>query len=334
MEFDRGYISPYFCTNKERLIVEMDNPYILVTDKKISSAQDILPILQQIATTGSQLLIIADDLDGDALSTLVVNKMRGSIKVAAVKAPAFGDRRKAILQDIAILVGAQYITEDTGWVLKDVDADVLGKASQVTITKDKTTLVVAQGNEKSIQERIAQIESEITIAQNSYDKEKLQERKARLQGGVAVIKVGAATETEMKQKKQIFEDSLHSTRSALEEGIVVGGGVALLHAAKRYQDKIENKEEAIGAQILLRAAEDPFRQIVLNGGYDPSLMLEECLEKGPPFGFHAITERVENLKDAGIMDSVKVVKNSLIHAVSIAGIVFLSEAVIVDAKED
>lgn len=334
MEFDRGYLSAYFCTNAESLTVEMNHPNILVTDKKISSAQDILPILQHVATTGQELLIIADDLDGDALSTLVVNKIRGTLKVAAVKAPAFGDRRKAILEDIAILTGAQLITEEKGLVLREIEADVLGKAAQIIISKEKTTIVGGQGAAEAIKARIDQIEQEIKNSTSTYDKEKLQERKAKLSGGVAVIKVGAPTESEMKQKKQMFEDSLNATRSALEDGIVVGGGVALVRAAKAYKGDLLQKEEEVGVQILLRACETPFRQIVLNGGYDASLMLNEALKKGSSFGFNAITEKVEDLLLSGIVDPAKVIKNSLIHAVSVAGIVLLSEAIIVNAKED
>jgi chaperonin GroEL len=334
MEFDKGYLSAYFCTNNEHLTVEMTQPYILITDKKISSAQDILPILQHIATTGQELLIIADEIEGDALSTLVINKIRGSLKVAAVKAPAFGDRRKAILEDLAILTGGQLVTEEKGLILREAEPDVLGRADQVTISKDKTTLVAGHGRPEDIQTRIDQIEAEIKAASSSYDKEKLQERKAKLQGGVAVIKVGAPTESEMKQKKQMFEDSLNATRSALEEGIVAGGGVALLRASKNYKSDISNQEEKVGEQILLKACEAPFRQIVSNSGYDPSVMLNEALQKGGSFGFNAISEKLEDLFLSGIVDPAKVVKNSLIHPVSIAGIVLLSEAIIVNAQED
>jgi chaperonin GroEL len=334
MEFDRGYLSTYFCTDNEKLIAEMLHPHILVTDKKISSAQDLLPILQHIAATGQELLIIADDLDGEALSTLVINKLRGTLKVAAVKAPAFGDRRKEILEDLAILTGGELVTEDKGLILREVDATVLGRATQVTISKEKTVLVGGEGQKAKIQMRIDQIEAQIQAATSSYDKEKLQERKAKLQGGVAVIKVGAPTEAEMKQKKQMFEDSLNATRSALEEGIVVGGGIALLRASRAYKNEHLNKEESVGADILVKACEAPFRQIVLNGGFDPSVILSEVLKQPDSFGFNALTEKVEDLKQAGVMDPVKVIKNSLTHAVSVAGIVLLSEAIIVNAKED
>lgn len=327
LQFDRGYLSAYFATNAERLTVEMTHPYILVTDKKISSAQEILPILQHIATTGGELLIIAEDIEGDALSTLVVNKLRGTLKVAAVKAPAFGDRRKAILEDIAILTGADLVTEEKGLLLREAGPDVLGRSDQITVDKEKTTLVGGKGNAKEIEARIAQIEAEIAKTTSSYDKEKLEERKAKLQGGVAVIKVGAPTESEMKKKKQMYEDSLHSTRSALEEGIVPGGGVALLRASRSSKLKL-SKEEEVGAQILLKACEAPFKQIVTNTGYDASVILEEVLLKGASFGFNALTEKVEDLLKSGVIDPSKVVKSSLTHAVSVAGIVLLSEALI------
>lgn len=333
MQFDRGYTSSYFVTNAERLIVEMTNPSVLITDKKISSAQEILPILQHVATTGGELLIIADEIEGDALSTLVVNKLRGTLKVAAVKAPGFGDRRKAILEDIAILTGAQVISEDQGLVLREAQPDVLGRADQVVIDKEKTTVVGGKGSADLIAARIAQIEGEASRATSSYDKEKLEERKAKLQGGVAVIKVGAPTESEMKKKKQMFEDSLNSTRSALEEGIVPGGGVALLRASRKQAIKL-SKDEDVGAQILLRACEAPFKQIVSNTGFDASVILSEVLKLGTNFGFNAASEKVEDLLQCGVIDPVKVVKNSLTHAVSMAGIVLLSEALIADAKED
>ena len=333
MQFDRGYVSSYFCTNAEKLHVEMANPAILVTDKKISSIQEILPILQQVAATGRELLIIAEEIEGDALSTLVINKLRGTLKVAAVKAPGFGDRRKALLEDIAILTGAEFVTEEKGIVLREAETDVLGSVAKLVIDKEKTTLVGGQGDAKAIQARIAQIDAEIKKATSSYDKEKLEERKAKLQGGVALIRVGAPTESEMKKKKQMFEDSLNSTRSALEAGIVPGGGIALLRAAARVKLSL-SKEEEVGAQILLRALEAPFRQIVTNTGFDPSLLLNEVLSKGPTYGFNALTEKVEDLLKAGVIDPVKVVKNSLAHAVSVAGIVLLSEALITDAKEE
>jgi len=334
MQFDRGYLSAYFATNAERLIVEMNQPVILITDKKISSVQEILPILQHIAATGQELLIVAEDIEGDALSTLVVNKLRGTLKVAAVKAPAFGDRRKAVLEDIAALTGATVVTEEKGLVLRDADAEVLGKADQIVITKEKTTVVGGKGSAKEIKARIAQIDAELSKTTSSYDKEKLDERKAKLQGGVAVIKVGAPTESEMKKKKQMFEDSLNSTRSALEEGIVPGGGIALLKASRACSKLPLSKEEDVGAQILLKACEAPFKQIVFNTGHDSSVLLEEVLKKGANFGFNALTEKVEDLLKCGVIDPVKVVKNSLTHAVSMAGVVILSEALISNAEEE
>lgn len=334
MQFDRGYISAYFCTNNEKLTVEMTRPAILITDKKISSAQEILPILQQIAAAGQELLIIADDLDGDALSTLVVNKLRGSLKIAAVKAPGFGDRRKAILEDLAVLTGATLVTEERGFILREVGSEVLGSTDQLTITKEKTTLVGGHGEKEAIQDRIRLIEAELAKTTSKYDQEKLQERKAKLQGGVAVIQVGAPTESEMKKKKQMYEDSLNSTRAALEEGIAPGGGVALLQAAKNAKEPACNAEEKVGAQILFKACEAPLRQIITNTGFDASIILDEILsKKSKTHGFNALTEKVEDLLAAGIIDPVKVIKSSLRHAVSMAGVVLLSEALIANAEE-
>ncbi len=334
MQFDRGYLSAYFVTNPEKLTVEMNNAYILITDKKISSAQEILPILQNIASTGKELIIIADEIEGDALSTLVVNKLRGTLKVAAVKAPGFGDRRKELLEDIAILTGATVVSEEKGLILREAEADVLGKADQIFIDKEKTTIVGGKGKAEGIKARIAQIEAQLADATSNYDKEKLQERKAKLQGGVALIKVGAPTESEMKKKKQMYEDSLNSTRSALEEGIVPGGGIALLRASRSCAKLNLSKEEDVGAQILLKACEAPFKQIVTNTGHDSSVILDEVLKKEKSFGFNALSEKVEDLLKAGVIDPAKVVKTSLTHAVSMAGIVLLSEALIADAKEE
>lgn len=334
MQFDRGYISPYFCTNTEKLIVEMNHPQILITDKKISSIQEILPILQQVATTGQELLLIADEIDGDALSTLVINKLRGSLKVTAIKAPGFGDRRKELLQDIAILTGAQVVSEDKGMILREAEADVLGQAAQVVITKDKTTIVGGKGHSQQIKDRVAQIEAELQRTTSTYDREKLEERKAKLVGGVAVIRVGAPTESEMKKKKQMYEDSLNSTRAALEEGIVVGGGVALLRASRSCKNLSLSHEEQVGAKVLLQACEMPFRQIITNAGFDSSVILEQVLQEGLSFGFNALTEKVEDLLKGGVIDPVKVVKNSLTHAVSMAGVVILSEALIAETKEE
>lgn len=334
MQFDRGYVSAYFCTNSEKLTVEMTQPNLLITDKKISSAQEILPILQHVASTGQELLIIAEDIEGDALSTLVVNKLRGTLKVAAIKAPGFGDRRKEMLQDIATLTGGEVVTEEKGLILREADSSVLGKADQILLTKEKTTIVGGKGSSKEIQARIAQIEAECEKASSNYDKEKLNERKAKLHGGVAVIKVGAPTESEMKKKKQMYEDSLNSTRAALEEGIVPGGGIALLRSSRSLFDLKLSKEESVGAKILLQACEAPFKQIVSNSGFDPSLILNEVLDKKNTFGFNAITETVEDLILCGVIDPAKVVKSSLVHAVSMAGIILLSEALIAPEKED
>jgi len=334
MEFDRGYLSAYFCTNADKMTVEMKNAQILLVDKKITTVHEILPILQAAATTGKELLIIAEDIEGDALSTLVVNKLRGTLKVAAVKSPGFGDRRKAMMQDLADLTGGTLITEETGMALKDVQTDVLGSAEQITISKESTTIVDGGGTPEAIQTRIKQIENEINVSTSSYDKEKLEERKAKLSGGVAVIRVGAATEPEMKQKKQIFEDSLSSTKAAIEEGIVPGGGVALLRSRKLVDDLKLEGDEKIGAQIVMKACETPIKQIATNTGFDGSVVLLEVENADDNFGFNALTEKVEDLVSAGVIDPAKVVINCLIHAASVAGIVLISEALIADAPED
>lgn len=335
MQFDRGYISAYFCTNAEKLTVEMNNnPQILIVDKKISNVHEILPVLSEIATSAKELLIIADDVEADALSTLVVNKIRGTLKIAAVKAPGFGDRRKAILQDIAVLTGATVISEEAGISLKEISSAALGSAEKIVITKENTIIVNGIGKSSEIKARIKQIDAEIAASTSSYDKEKLEERKAKLSGGVAVIRVGAATEPELKQKKQMFEDSLNSTKAALEDGIVPGGGVALLRASKVIgQLKLEG-DEALGAKIVAIGCEAPFRQIVQNAGLDGSVVLAEALLAKPNFGFNAMTEKVEDLMAAGVVDPAKVVKNCLIYATSAAGIVIISEALIGDAPED
>ncbi len=333
MQFDRGYVSAYFCTHPEAMTVEISEAKLLITDKKISSVQEILPILQSVASTATELLIIAEDIDGDALSTLVVNKLRGTLKVCAVKAPGFGDRRKAMLEDIAILTGGTVVSEETGTALKDATVAVLGSAEKILINKEKTTIVGGRGNSKQIQARVKQIEAEIAKATSSYDKEKLEERKAKLSGGVAVIRVGAATEPEMKQRKQAFEDSLNSTRAAIEEGIVVGGGCALLRASKSAS-LVLSGDEAVGAQIVLKACGAPFKQIVSNTGLDSSVLLDEVLAAGPQFGFNAMSEKVEDLLKAGIVDPAKVVKNALRFAVSTAGVILLSEVLIGNAPEE
>ena len=334
MQFDRGYISAYFCTNVEKMIAELNNPSILITDKKIVSVQEILPILQATASAGKELLIIAEDIEGDALSTLVVNRLRGTLKICAIKAPGFGDRRKALLQDLAVLTGATLITDEAGIVLKDADSSSLGSAEKVVITKDKTTIINGAGNQKAIQERIKQIENEEKLTTTPYEKSNLEERKAKLGGGVAVIRVGAPTEPVMKQKKQMFEDSLNSTRAALEEGIVPGGGTALLRACSVIDSLKLTPEEKIGALIVQRACSAPVKQIVFNCGYDSMIVLEQLLKEGFNFGFNAMTEKVEDLVQAGVIDPAKVVKNALRYAVSTAGIVLLSEALIGEAPEE
>jgi len=334
MQFDRGYVSAYFCTNAEAMTVEMQDAKILITDKKIGSVQEILPILQAVATTATELLIIADDIEGDALSTLVVNKLRGTLKVCAVKAPGFGDRRKAMLEDIAVLTGGTLISEETGIYLKDATVDLLGSAEKLIITKEKTTVINGHGEPDAIKARIKQIDAEISKTTSSYDKEKLEERKAKLSGGVAVIRVGAATEPEMKQKKQLFEDSLNSTRAAIEEGIVPGGGVALLRASQSAEKIKLEGDEAIGAEIVFKASSAPFKQIVSNAGFDSSVILEQVLSSDKGWGFNAQSEQVEDLLKTGIVDPAKVVKNGLKFAASTAGIVLLSEALIGNAPEE
>ncbi len=334
MQFDRGYTSAYFCTNAEKMIAEMQNPKVLVTDKKISSIQEILSILQATAASAQELLIIADDIEGDALSTLVVNRLRGTLKVCAVKAPGFGDRRKALLQDIATLTGATLVTEDAGIYLKDASTEVLGSAEKILVTKEKTTIINGSGKPKEITARIHQIEAEIKTTTSSYDKEKLEERKAKLTGGVAVIRVGAPTEPEMKQKKQVFEDSLSSTRAALEEGIVPGGGIALLQASQAALGLKLSSEEAVGAQIVLKACEAPARTIISNAGFDSSVILEQIQAKKGNYGFNVVTEQVEDLIQSGIVDPTKVVKHALLFSSSTAGIVLLSEALIGNAPEE
>lgn len=334
MQFDRGYISAYFVTNTEKMIVEMENPYILVAEKKISSIQEILPILQTVATSGRELVIICEDVEADALATLVVNKIRGTLKVVAVKAPGFGDRRKAMLEDISVLTGASFVSEEAGVYLKDAQSSILGSCKRIVITKDTTTIVGGQGSHAEIKNRVKQIENEYKHSTSSYDKEKLAERKAKLQSGIAVIRVGAATEPELKQKKQVFEDSLHSTQAALAEGIVIGGGIALLTASQVLDSLKLEGDEQIGAQLVKVACETPVRQIITNSGYNGSVLLSEIKERKNNFGFNALTEKVEDLVEAGVIDPMKVVKNCLMQAASVASVVLISEALIGDAPED
>lgn len=333
MQFDKGYASPYFCNNPEAMKVEMKNPRILITDKKISSIQEILPLLNAIFSTKEELLIIADDFEGDVLSTLVVNHLRGTLKVCGVKAPGFGDRRKAILQDIAILTGATLISEEMGIYLKDAAVEQLGSAEKVEVKKDKTTIINGHGNTSELQNRIKNIEAEISRTANSYDKEKIEERKAKLSGGVCVIRVGAHSDPELKQKKQMYEDSLNSTRAAIEEGIVPGGGVALLRAGKAV-DRLElSREEKIGAQLLKKACEAPLRQIVENSGRDSSTVLDEIQNAKATMGFNALNGNIEDLVPAGVVDPAKVIRKAAQLAVSTASMVLLTEALISNAPE-
>lgn len=334
MKFDRGYVSPYLCTNLEKMVIEMEHAQILLVDKKISNIHELLPILQQVASSGRELLIIAEDIEGDALSTLVVNKLRGTLKVAAVKAPGFGDRRKAMLQDIAVLTDATIVSEEVGMSLKEIPISALGQAEKVAITKESTTIIGGTGAADQIAARIKQLDNEIAQSKNSYDKEKLEERRAKLSGGVAVIRVGAATETEMKQRKQMFDDSLNSTRAALEEGIVPGGGVALLNASQVINKLKLEGDEAIGAKIVLSACEAPIKQIAVNAGFDGSVMLSAVLSSPKNYGLNVLSDKVEDLVAAGVIDAAKVVKNTLTYASSAAGVIILSEALITDAADD
>ncbi len=334
MEFDRGYLSAYFCTDADKMTVVLDNPQILIIDRKVVNVHEILPILQSAASTAQPLLIIAEDVEGDALSTLVVNKLRGTLKVAAVKAPGFGDRRKALLEDIAVVTGGSVISDEIGINMKDVNTVHLGTAERIVISKDSTIIVNGGGDATKIDARVKQIENEISKSTGDYEKKKFEERKAKLKGGVAVIRVGAITESEMKQLKSMYEDSLNSTRAALQEGIVPGGGIALLNARKEI-DKLNLKgDEALGAKIVFQACEAPFKQIVANSGHDGSVMIYELQDKPENFGFNAISERIENLLDAGVIDPAKVVKRSLTHAASAAVVILLTEVLIGKAPED
>lgn len=334
MQFDRGYISGYFCTNLEKMTVEMTNPYILISEKKIQNIHELLPILQQMASTGKELLIIADDIEGDALSTLVVNKLRGTLKVAAVKSPGYGENRKALLQDIAVLTGGTVISEETGVSLKEIPLSALGSCGKLIVTKEETVVIEGKGNESDIQARVKQIEAEIPTTTSSYDKEKLEKRKASLAGGIAQILVGASTESELKTKKQRYEDSLSSIRAALEEGVVVGGCVAFLKVLPVIDSLKLEGDERLGGEIVKKACQAPLRQLVHNAGYDGSVIVNEVLTKGGNFGFNVESEEVEDLVASGILDAAKVVKNSLLHACGMAGLVLISEALITDAKEE
>jgi len=335
MQFDRGYLSPYFVTDPERMEVALENAYILINEKKISSMKDLLPLLEQIAKSGKPLVIIAEDVEGEALATLVVNKLRGTLQVAAVKAPGFGDRRKAMLQDIAILTGGKAITEDLGIKLENVQVSDLGQAKKITIDKDNTTLVEGKGKHSEIEGRVKEIRSQIDKTTSDYDREKLQERLAKLVGGVAVIKVGAATETEMKEKKARVEDAMHATRAAVEEGIVPGGGVALARCVAALDKlKVEDPDEQIGVNIVKRALQEPMRQIVENAGQEGAVVLGKVLDsKDTNYGFNALTDEYEDLVKAGVLDPTKVVRTALTNAGSIAALMLTTEALVAEIPE-
>ncbi len=335
MQFDRGYLSPYFVTNSDKMEAELDNPYILIFDKKISAMKDLLPVLEKTAQTGKPLLIIAEDIDGEALATLVVNKIRGALKVAAVKAPGFGDRRKAMLQDIAVLTGGNVISEETGLKLEGATLEDLGTCEKVTIDKDNTTIVNGSGAKADIEARVHQIKAQMESTTSDYDREKLQERLAKLAGGVAVLYVGAATEVEMKEKKDRVDDALHATRAAVEEGIVAGGGTAYIRAAKALQNlEGENYDENTGIAIVKRAIEEPLRQIVANAGGEGAVVVQKVAEGEGDFGYNARTEVYENLFEAGVIDPTKVSRVALENAASIAGMLLTTECVISDIEDE
>ena len=337
MQFDRGYLSPYFVTDAERMEAQLDNPLILINEKKISSMKDLLPLLEQVAKMGKSLLIIAEDVEGEALATLVVNKLRGTLNVCAVKAPGFGDRRKAMLEDIAILTGGQVISEDLGIKLENVKLEDLGKAKKITVDKDNTTIVEGAGKAADIEGRVKTIRTQIEETTSDYDREKLQERLAKLVGGVAVIKVGAATETEMKEKKARVEDAMHATRAAVEEGIVAGGGVTFIRAAKALESFTTDgdEDEQIGVNIVKRALEEPIRQIAANAGQEGAVVVANIRkEKNENYGFNAATEEYEDLVKAGVIDPAKVTRTALQNAASIAGLMLTTEAMISEIPEE
>ena len=335
MQFDRGYISPYFMTNPDKMEAVLENPAILITDKKISAMKDLLPVLEPIAREGKSLLIIAEDVDGEALTTLVVNRLRGTIKVAAVKAPGYGDRRKEMLQDIAILTGGTVISEERGFTLENATVDMLGQAEKVTVDKENTTVVNGAGNKKEIADRVAQIRTQIGTTTSDYDREKLQERLAKLAGGVAVLYVGAASEVEMKEKKDRVEDALNATRAAVEEGIIPGGGVALVRAIDSLKKiKAENEDELTGVHIVARAIEAPLRAIAENAGMEGSVVCQKVREGKADFGYNARADRYEPLFAAGVIDPTKVTRVALQNAASVAGMFLTTECVIADKKEE
>ncbi|MFA5574889.1 MAG: chaperonin GroEL [Brumimicrobium sp.] len=335
MQFDRGYLSPYFVTNTEKMITEFDSPYILITDKKISNMKDLLPVLEPVAQSGSPLLIIAEDIDGEALTTLVVNRIRGSLKVAAVKAPGFGDRRKAMLEDIAILTGGQVISEEKGLSLETASIEMLGKAEKVEVDKDNTTIVNGGGDKKAIKERVAQIRAQIETSTSDYDKEKMQERLAKLAGGVAVLYVGAASEVEMKEKKDRVDDALAATRAAVEEGVIPGGGVAFIRTIPALNKlKGANDDETTGIEIVKRAIEEPLRQIVKNAGSEGAIIVQKVKDGKGDFGYNARTDKFEDLQKSGVLDPTKVTRIAIENAASIASMLLTTECVIVDEPEE
>jgi chaperonin GroEL len=335
MQFDRGYISPYFVTDTDKMEAVYEQPFILIHDKKISIMKDLLPILEKIVQTGRPLIVIAEDVDGEALATMVVNKLRGSLKIVAVKAPGFGDRRKEMLEDIAVLSGGNVISEEKGYKLEDTQLSYLGQAEKVTVDKENTTIVGGKGDKKDITARINQIKKQIESTTSDYDKEKLQERLAKLAGGVAVIYVGAASELEMKEKKDRFEDALHATRAAIEEGIIPGGGVAYIRAMKALEGlKGENDDENTGIAIVYRALEEPLRQIVENAGMEGSVVVQKVKEGKDDFGFNARTDRYENLYKSGVIDPTKVARVALEQAASVSGMLLTTECVLAEIKED
>ena len=335
MQFDRGYLSPYFVTDSEKMEADLETPYILLYDKKISAMKDLLPVLEPVAQTGKPLLIIAEDVDGEALATLVVNKIRGSLKIAAVKAPGFGDRRKEMLEDIAILTGGVVVSEEKGHKLESTEIEMLGKCEKIVIDKDNTTIINGSGGKKNISTRINQIKAQIQTTSSDYDKEKLQERLAKLSGGVAVLYVGAASEVEMKEKKDRVDDALAATKAAIEEGIIPGGGVALIRAGEKLQDiKSENDDESTGIQIVATAIQEPLRQIVSNSGGEGSVVIAKILTKKGDFGYNAKNDSFENMLKAGIIDPTKVTRIALENAASVAGMLLTTECVLADIKED
>ncbi len=334
MQFDRGYLSPYFVTNPDTMECVLENPYILIHDKKISSLKDFLPILEKVAQSGRPLLVIAEDVEGEALATLVVNKLRGTLRCCAVKAPGFGERRKAMLEDIAILTGGTVISEEKGFKLENAQLSYLGQAKKVVVDKDNTTIVEGAGNKEDIKRRINEIKVQIEKTTSDYDREKLQERLAKLSGGVAVLKIGAATEVEMKEKKARVEDALHATKAAVEEGIVPGGGVAYLRVMHKLDElKPENEDQAVGIEIVRKALEEPIRQIVANAGLEPSVIVQKVKEGKDDFGFNAQTERFENLFESGVIDPTKVARVALENAASVASLLLTTEAVVFEKPE-